>query len=73
VYWDKSDYRILSTLPPAYGSAETLQGVIDKQQIKAERIITYATKKNLGCPMQFLKRNFRLPDCWDLDQLEEQQ
>lgn len=70
-YWDKSTCLILSTLPMEYGSATVLQAAIDKQHAKAERIVIYAVKKNYACPMNFLKRNFRLPDCWDLDQLED--
>lgn len=70
-YWDKIHCLILSTLPKEYGSATVLQDAIDKQQAKAERIVIYALKKNHACPMSFLKRNFRLPDCWDLDQLDD--
>lgn len=69
--WDKETCSILSTLPIEYGSFITLQQTIDKQRTKAEKIIIYAIKRNHYCPMQFLKRNFRLPDCWDLDQLDD--
>jgi len=41
------------------------------QRAKAEKIIRYAIKRKQSCPMQFLKRSFRLPDCWDLEQLED--
>lgn len=71
IYWDKIACTILPSLPTQYGNPTILQQTVDKQLAKAERVITYAIKKNLGCPMQFLKRNFRLPDCWDLDQVEE--
>jgi len=58
-------------LPAEYGSAATIQDIVDRQRKKAERIIAYAIKKQHTCPMQFLKRNIHLPDCWDLDQLED--
>jgi hypothetical protein len=70
-YWDKETCTILPSLPLEYGSVASLQQTVNKQRTKAEKIITYAIRKNQNCPMQFLKRNFRLPDCWDLDQLEE--
>ena len=69
-YWDNRACAISSSLPTEYGSHKSLQETVEGLQTKAERIIIYAIKKNLGCPMQFLKRNFRLPDCWELDQLE---
>jgi hypothetical protein len=49
-----------------------LQDKLNQQEIKAEKIIQYALKRKQGCPLEFLKRNFHLPDCWDLDQLEDQ-
>jgi hypothetical protein len=71
-YWDKSIGHILSSLPAIYGSASTLQEKLDHQRCKAEKIIRYAIKRGQGCPMQFLKRNIRLPDCWELDQMEDE-
>jgi hypothetical protein len=71
VNWDKNTCSILSTLPIEYGPAETLQRTLNQQCVKAEKIVRYAIKRNHTCPMQFLKRNFRLPDCWDLDQMED--
>ena len=71
VHWDKSTGSILSSLPAEYGSAESLQDALNKQRAKAEKIIRYAIKCNHTCPMQFLKRNFHLPDCWDVDQMEK--
>lgn len=70
-YWDNRACAISSFLPTEYGSHKSLQETVEGLQTKAERVIIYAIKKNLGCPMQFLKRNFRLPDCWNLDQVED--
>ena len=69
--WDKNTCSILPSLPIEYGEAETLQRTLYQQREKAEKIIRYAVKKSHTCPMQFLKRNFNLPDCWDADQMEE--
>lgn len=71
VHWDKNMCSILPSLPPEYGSVDSLQKSLDKQRSKAEKIVRYAIKRKHSCPMQFLKRNFRLPDCWDLDQMED--
>lgn len=71
VYWDKSTGSILSSLPTEYRSAESLQDTLNKQRAKAEKIIRHAIKRNHTCPMQFLKRNFHLPDYRDVDQMEE--
>ncbi len=71
IYWDKNTCSVRPTLPIEHGSSETLQRNLDQQYLKAEKIIKYAETKSLGCPMQLLKRNFRLPDCWELDQLED--
>lgn|SRR5688572_31358753 len=60
MYWDKSNCTILASLPGQYGSAPILQDKLEKQKAKAERIIIYVIKKNIGCPLQFFKRNFRL-------------
>jgi integrase len=68
-FWDKQTCTILQSIPPEYG-AGTLQEKLNNQRAKAEKIIGYAIKRNHSCPMEFLKRNFRLPDCWDLEQLE---
>lgn len=68
-YWDKRSSSILSSLPTEYGYIESLQKTLEHHRSKAEKIIRYATKRNLSCPMQFLKRNFRLPDCWDIEQM----
>jgi len=70
-YWDKSAGSILSSLPAFYGLASTLQEKLDRQRCKAEGIIRYAIKRGQGCPMQFLKRNIHLPDCWQLDQMDD--
>src|SRR6266508_4852044 len=70
-HWDKNTCSILPTLPIEYGAAEALQRTLVQQWTKAEKIVWYAIKKNHTCPMQFSKRNFRLPDCWDLDQMED--
>jgi len=70
VFWDKATGKILPYLPARYGPAETLQHTIDYQRGKAEKLIRYAISRHLHCPMEFLKRNFRLPDRWALDQLE---
>lgn len=48
-----------------------IQDKLNKQRLKAENIIRYAIKRGQGCPIQFLKRNIHLPDCWDLDQMED--
>ena len=69
-FWDKQTCSILQSLPPEYEPAKSLQEKLDNQRVKAEKIIRYAIKRKQGCPMQFLKRNFRLPDCWNLEQLE---
>ena len=71
-YWDKSKGCILSSLPAIYGSASTLQEKLDHQRCKAEKSIRYAINRGQGCPMQFLKRNIRLPDCWQLDQMGDE-
>ncbi len=71
VYWDKNACSIISSLPAEYGTVESLQNKLNQQRIKAEKIICYATKRNHTCPMEFLKRNFHLPDCWDVDQMED--
>src|SRR5450631_3536254 len=68
--WDKNTCSILPPLP-IDGEAETLQLTLYQQREKAEKIIRYAVEKSHTCPMQFLKRNFHLPDCWDADQMEE--
>jgi hypothetical protein len=60
------------SLPSEHGSPESIQSILDQKRMKAERIINYALKNNHTCPMQFLKRNFRLPDCWDFDQMEDE-
>ncbi len=70
-YWDKSTCSILSTLPSIYGPADTMQEKLHQQRTKTEKIIRYAIKRGQGCPMQFLKRNIHLPDCWQLDQMED--
>jgi Phage integrase family. len=70
-YWDKTTCNILSSLPAEYGSSDSLQKSLHTQLSKAEKIIRYAIKQKHSCPMQFLKRNFHLPDCWDLDQMED--
>src|SRR5687767_11912624 len=67
-HWDKNACNILGSLPAEYGRAEFFQDKLNHQRIKAEKIIRYAIKQNHTCPMEFLKRNFHLPDCWDLDQ-----
>jgi Phage integrase SAM-like domain/Phage integrase family/Arm DNA-binding domain len=69
-YWDKSIGCIRSSLPAIYGTASTLQDKLGRQRSKAEKIIRYAIQRRQGCPMQFLKRNIRLPDCWEPDQME---
>src|SRR5687768_4763240 len=51
-YWDKRACVITPSLPAQYGSPKSLQETVESLQTKAERIINYATKKNLGCPMQ---------------------
>lgn len=71
-YWDKVACSICKSLPSKFGKAESLQNELNRQLSKAEKIIKYAIKHKHTCPMSFLKRNFRLPDCWDLDQLEEE-
>lgn len=71
-YWDKNTCIVLASLPAEFGAAEALQKKLHQQQLKAEKIVKYAIKRNLCCPMEFLKRNFRLPDCWDHDQMEEE-
>jgi hypothetical protein len=70
-YWDKNACTVFASLPAEFGIAETLQKKLNQQQLKAEKIVKYAIKRNLSCPMEFLKINFHLPDCWDLDQMEE--
>ena len=70
-HWDKNACSILRSLPSEYGRVELLQNKLNQQRVKAEKIIYYAMKRNHTCPMEFLKRNFHLPDCWDLDQMEE--
>lgn len=70
-HWDKNTCSILLSLPAEYGSPEFLQDKLNQKRIKAEKIIRYAITRNHTCPMEFLKRNFHLPDCWDLDQMEE--
>jgi len=70
-YWDKKTCGVLPSLPPEYGDSEFLQNKLNQQRVKAENIVRYAIKRNHTCPMEFLKRNFHLPDCWDLDQKEE--
>ena len=71
-YWDKDNSSIMLSLPSEHGSPESIQSILDQKRMKAERIINYALKNNHTCPMQFLKRNFRLPDCWDFDQMEDE-
>lgn len=71
-YWDKNTCSIQASLPSKFGKVNPLQSELNKQLNKAERIIRYAIKNKHTCPMLFLKRNFRLPDCWDLDQMEEE-
>lgn len=70
-FWDKQNCSILQSLDPKFGLANSLQEKLNKQRAKAEKIIRYVIKRKQSCPMQFLKRNFRLPDCWDLEQLED--
>lgn len=70
-YWDRNTCSIFISLPTEYGVVEFLQNKLNQQRIKAEKIIRYAIKRNHTCPMEFLKRNFHLPDCWDPDQMEE--
>ena len=70
VYWDQERCCILPSLPARYGEAENLQKQLEDMLRKAERIVLYAIKHGHDCPLAFLKRNFHLPDCWDLDQLE---
>src|SRR5436190_4311537 len=70
-HWDNSACIILASLPAEFGKAETLQKKLHQQQLKAKKIVKYAIKRNLFCPMQFLKRDFRLPDCWDHDEMED--
>lgn len=71
VHWDKTTGSILSSLPAEYGRAEFLQNKLNQLRSKAEKIIRYAIERNHTCPMEFLKRNFHLPDCWNTDQMEE--
>ena len=71
-YWNKNACSVLASLPAEFGTAEILQKKLNQQQLQAEKIVKYAIKRNLSCPMEFLKRNFRLPDCWDHDQMEEE-
>jgi hypothetical protein len=71
-YWDKDNSSIMLSLPSEHGSPESIQSILDQKRMKAERIINYALKNNHTCPMQFLKRNFRLPDCWDFDHMEDE-
>jgi hypothetical protein len=70
-YWDKTTGTILSSLSPEFGSVGALNDRLCQQRTKAEKIIRYSLKRKHTCPMQFLKRNFHLPDCWDVDQMEE--
>ena len=70
-YWDKITCSIVKALPAAFGSAASLQDKLNQQEIKAEKIIQYALRRKQGCALEFLKRNFHLPDCWDVDQMEE--
>ena len=70
-YWNRSTRSILPCLPSTYGPAIGLQEKLEQQRTKAEKIIRYAIKRGHACPMRFLKRNIRLPDCWDLDQMED--
>jgi Arm DNA-binding domain/Phage integrase SAM-like domain len=71
-YWDNDNSCIMLSLPSEHGSPESIQSILDQIRMKAERIINYALKNNHTCPMQFLKRNFRLPDCWNFDQMEDE-
>jgi hypothetical protein len=57
-YWDKNTSCILQSIPLEYGSAETLQGILSKQQIKAEKIIRYAITRSHPVSSHTARRSF---------------
>lgn len=71
IYWNSKTSTISTSLPVEHGDLASLGATLREYLRKAENIIDYALKRNLASPMYFLKRNFKLPDTWGLDQLND--
>jgi hypothetical protein len=70
-YWNARTCSISQHLPAEYGNVDALETILREYLRKAESMVDYATRKTHSCPMWFLKRNFKLPENWKLEQMDD--
>jgi hypothetical protein len=70
-YWNRRTGRISKELPSIYGDVESLEKALTEKLRKAEDMVSHSLKQGSGCPMQFLKSNFKLSDNWKIEQMQD--
>lgn len=68
-YWNQKRLRINADLPSSYGQAEVLNEQLQDCIRLAQDIVSYALKKKIAEPLEFLKKTFQ--PGFDLTVLEE--
>ncbi|MEP7371750.1 MAG: site-specific integrase [Chitinophagaceae bacterium] len=68
-YWNQKRLRINADLPTSYGKADILNEQLQESIRLAQDIVSYALKKKIADPLDFLKSTFH--PGFDLSKLEE--
>src|SRR5688500_1997176 len=70
-YWNRRNGRISKELPSIYGDVESLEKDLTEKLRKAEDMVSHSLKQRNGCPMNFLKSNFKLSDSWIIEHMQD--
>ncbi|MDD2793699.1 MAG: phage integrase SAM-like domain-containing protein [Sediminibacterium sp.] len=61
-YWSKKRGKISRDLPSEFGDVEKMEVQLTNLLRKAEDMVNYAAKGKHGCPVDFLRANFKLKE-----------